>query len=149
MPRLLTKTVVALNLLLLSAAFASADDSDKGFTSIFNGKDLTGWSGRPEFWSVQDGAITGQTTKEKPTNGNTFIIWKDGKLGDFELRLKFRIVGGNSGIQYRSREVGDGTWVISGYQADFDSNGRVDEMDLFQFAEEWYRGKSTETDRNH
>jgi len=123
MPRLITNTVVALNLLLMSAAVARADDADKGFTSIFNGKDLTGWSGRPDFWSVQDGAITGQTTKEKPTNGNTFIIWKDGKLGDFELRLKFRIVGGNSGIQYRSREVGEGSWVIAGYQADFDAGG--------------------------
>jgi hypothetical protein len=47
------------------------------------------------------------------------LIWRNGEVGDFELRLKFRIVGGNSGIQYRSKEVEK--WVIAGYQADIDS----------------------------
>ena len=47
------------------------------------------------------------------------MIWRNGEVGDFELRLKFRIVGGNSGIQYRSKEVEK--WVIAGYQADIDS----------------------------
>ena len=31
---------------------------EKGFTSIFNGKDLTGWEGMPGMWMVKDGAIT-------------------------------------------------------------------------------------------
>lgn len=83
---------------------------------IFNGKDLTGWDGDPRLWSVKDGAIHGQTTKEKPARGNTFIIWRGGKLKDFELKLKFRIQNGNSGVQYRSKEVSK--WVISGYQAE-------------------------------
>lgn len=90
--------------------------------SLFNGKDLSGWEGKKEFWSVQDGAITGQTTQENPTKGNTFLIWKDGKVGDFRLTLKYRIVGGNSGIQYRSKEMGD--YVVGGYQADIDSGDR-------------------------
>lgn len=92
------------------------------FKSIFNGKDLSGWEGKPQFWSVRDGAITGQTTKENPTRGNTFLIWRDGKVDDFELRLKFRIVGGNSGIQYRSKELDD--LVVGGYQADFETGKR-------------------------
>lgn len=91
----------------------------EGFTSLFNGKDLTGWSGDPAIWSVQDNAITGQTTAEKPIKKNTFILWKDGKVADFELRLKFRIDGGNTGIQYRSKDKGD--FVVNGYQADFDA----------------------------
>ena len=44
----------------------------------------------------------GQTTKENPTKGNTFIIWEGGSLGDFELTLDYKIESGNSGIQYRS-----------------------------------------------
>ena len=95
---------------------------ESGFRSIFNGVDLKGWDGNPKFWSVRDGVITGTTTKENPTRGNTFLIWRAGTLSDFELRLQYRIVGGNSGIQYRSREVGK--WVISGYQADFESGSR-------------------------
>jgi len=97
--------------------FSIADDNS--FKPIFDGKSLKGWEGK-DFWSVEDGAITGQTTKEKPTKGNTFIVW-NGKLEDFELKLKFRIVGGNSGIQFRSENLDD--FVVKGYQADFDSAG--------------------------
>jgi hypothetical protein len=95
------------------------DKAPDGAVSLFNGKDLTGWDGNPKFWSVRDGAITGQTTAENPTKSNTFIIWRGGKLGDFELRLRFRYVGGNTGIQYRSKDKGG--WVVNGYQADFDA----------------------------
>ncbi len=106
----------------LAAPAPAADEPDnEGFVSIFDGKSLEGWDGNPKFWSVRDGAITGQTTPENPTQGNTFIIWRQGEVGDFELRLKFRIVGGNSGIQYRSQEPQK--WVIAGYQADFDGDG--------------------------
>ncbi len=95
--------------------------ADDGFESIFDGKSLKGWDGNPEYWRVEDGAIVGQTTPDNPLDGNTFIIYRAGDLANFELRLKFKIQGGNSGIQYRSREVNK--WVISGYQADFDSAG--------------------------
>jgi hypothetical protein len=86
--------------------------------AIFNGKDLTGWDGDPQFWSVQDGAITGLTTAEKPAKGNTFIIWRGGTLKDFELHAPFRLENHNSGIQYRSKDRGK--WVVNGYQADMD-----------------------------
>jgi hypothetical protein len=112
-----TFSQIVLASLLFLPAVASAQD----FKPIFDGQSLKGWDGDPKFWSVKDGAITGQTTKENPTKGNTFIIWKDGELADFELKLKFKIVGGNSGIQYRSKD--NGNWVVGGYQADFDGNG--------------------------
>lgn len=103
------------------ALAASSAFAEEGFKSLFDGKTLKGWEGKTEFWSVEDGAITGRTTKEKPTKGNTFIIWRDGELKDFELQLKFRIVGGNSGIQFRSKDLGN--FVVGGYQADFDGGG--------------------------
>ena len=105
--------------LLLAGVSLAADD--EGFDPIFDGKTLEGWDGNPDFWSVKDGAITGQTTKEKPTKGNTFIIWRKGEVGDFELKLQYKIVGGNSGIQYRSFEVPNEKWVVGGYQGDFEA----------------------------
>src|SRR5687768_16128308 len=93
---------------------------EDGFKSIFDGKELKDWDGNPKFWSVKDGAITGQTTAENPTDGNTFCIWKGGEVGDFELRLKYKIVGGNSGIQYRSKVLDQKGWRVGGYQADFE-----------------------------
>lgn len=113
---------LALSLIALASILSLPATAAEGmFMPIFDGKSLTGWDGNPKFWSVKDGAITGQTTKENPTKGNTFILWKDGALADFELKLKFRIVGGNSGIQYRSKDKSN--WVVGGYQADFDGAG--------------------------
>ena len=104
---------------LIGTQSAQAADDEPGFKSLFNGKDLSGWDGNPKFWSVKDGTITGQTTAENPTSGNTFLIWRDGTVDDFELRLSYKMVGGNSGIQYRSKDFGN--WVVGGYQGDFEA----------------------------
>ncbi|HYG34229.1 MAG TPA: DUF1080 domain-containing protein [Clostridia bacterium] len=101
--------------------------SEAGFQALFNGKDLTGWNGNPKLWSVKDGAITGQTTAENPTKGNTFLIWTNGTFGDFELRCSFKLVPGdakgfaNSGIQYRSRVFDPAEWAVGGYQGDMEA----------------------------
>jgi hypothetical protein len=97
---------------------------------LFNGTDLTGWEGDEKLWTVSNGVIRGQTTKENPAKGNTFLIWRGGTLGDFELRLSFRIKNGNSGIQYRSKQVdtknSPNKWVVAGYQAEIENTpGKV------------------------
>ena len=105
------------SLLALLALASTAFAEDK---NLFNGKDLTGWKGL-DFWSVEDGCITGRTTKEKPTKGNTFLVWQGGDVGDFEFTFKYKIVGGNSGVQYRSKLVDEKGYVVAGYQADFEA----------------------------
>ena len=72
------------------------------------------------FWSVQDGAITGVTTKENPVKTNTFLVW-EGEVGDFELKFKYKIIDGNSGVQYRSKIVDPAYSVVAGYQGDFEA----------------------------
>ena len=72
---------------------------EKGFTSIFNGKDLTGWEGMPGMWMVKDGAIT-----PKQSTINNWVFWRGGQPADFELRLSFRYHSGNSGVQVRTIE---------------------------------------------
>ena len=88
---------------------------------LFNGKDLTGWEGNPKLWSVKDGVIQGQTTAENPTKGNTFLIYTNGEFSDFEIRFSYRIEGGNSGMQYRSKVKDAENWVVGGYQGDFEA----------------------------
>ncbi len=111
----------------LLALSMTATGAESGYVSLFDGKTLKGWKGNAGFWSVQDGAITGQTTPDNPTKGNTFIVWQDGELEDFVLRLKYRIIPGdergaaNSGIQYRSKLMNADNWVVGGYQADFEA----------------------------
>ena len=118
---------------LVSVAFAEGPQSET--KQLFDGKTLDGWDGDSNYWSVEDGAITGRTTPEKKLKHNTFLIWKGGTLKDFELKLKYKLASGNSGVQYRSRD--DGNHRVSGYQADivggandkysgilYDENGR-------------------------
>ena len=111
------------SLLLIAACLVGWSAVSPAFAeeavALFNGTSLDGWEGKPDFWGVQDGAIVGLTTKEKPTKGNTFLIYRKAPVGDFELDLDYRIAGGNSGIQYRSKDHGD--FVVGGYQADFES----------------------------
>ena len=108
---------------LLLALSIAAQAEEK---NLFNGKDLTGWEGLEGFWSVQDGAITGKSTAEKPVAGNTFLIWKDGEVSDFTLTFKFKMTPGNaekfvnSGVQYRSSIIDAAKFAVAGYQADFE-----------------------------
>jgi type 1 glutamine amidotransferase len=108
------------------AARPALPAEEEGFKPIFDGKSLSGWDGDPRFWKVDGEAIVGQTTAENPTQGNTFIIWRRGEVDDFDLRLEFKITGGNSGIQVRSFEnpAEWGKWVIGGYQADIEAGDR-------------------------
>jgi hypothetical protein len=102
----------------------SAPGDERGFVSIFNGKDLTGWDGDPRFWSVRDGVLRGETTPGNDPEHNTFLIYRRQEPKDFLLKLTFRIWGeGNSGVQFRSRDRGD--WEVAGYQAEI-ANDRPD-----------------------
>ena len=84
---------------------------------LFNGTDLTGWDGKPGWWKVVDGALTAESTPDKPCNECNYLIWRGGQPSDFELRADFRLTGaGNSGIQLRSQALAN--WDTSGYQAD-------------------------------
>lgn len=99
--------------LLIPAAWAA--DADR----IFNGRDLANWDGDPRFWSVRDGVLRGETTLAQMAVSNTFLIWRGGVLKDFELTLKVRLRNGNSGVQYRSQDLGK--HVVAGYQAEIDN----------------------------
>jgi hypothetical protein len=140
--------LIALTLAWTSAAVAqtSAPPEPSGMVSLFNGKDLSGWDGDPRLWSVKDGVIHGETTEENPAMGNTFIIWKDGVLKDFDLRLTFRCnATNNSGIQYRSKHITDGNaknkWVVRGYQHEIRNEVKFPNTSSFIYDEGGGRGR--------
>ncbi len=112
--------VIKIALFAVVVALAQHASAQK-FESLFNGRDLTGWDGNPDLWSVEDEAITGRTTAEAPLKFNTFLIWQGKPLEDFQLELQYRIVDGNSGIQYRSRVIDASKWIVGGYQADIEA----------------------------
>ena len=107
-------TIVFL-VLASSTAFAQTQ-------SLFNGKDLDGWRGNSDLWSVVDGTIMGQTEKGQ-IKKNTFLVHEN-PHSNFELTLKYKIVSGNSGIQYRSKVLNEEIFRVSGYQADIEAGVR-------------------------
>ncbi len=120
---------------------------DDDFVALFNGKDLTGWDGDPRLWSVKDGVIHGETTSENVAQGNTCLIWKDGVLKDFDLRITFRCnATNNSGIQYRSKHNVDDTvrnkWVVHGYQYELRNELKFPNTSGFIYDEGGKRGRS-------
>jgi hypothetical protein len=74
----------------------------EGWTSLFDGASLNGWSGDTNYWRVENGAIVVESTCEKPT-GTIYLVWQGGEAADFELKLEMRGEGAavNSGVQYR------------------------------------------------
>ena len=117
------KNILALTLFSLACSAISA----KAQQQLFNGKDLTGWDGQPGWWTVEDGAITSESTPEKRCTKATYLFWTGGEPSDFELTLDFKISpntpNANSGVQIRSERRPD--WDAFGYQADMDGIGNL------------------------
>jgi len=101
-------------LLLLAGPLQAAQEP----VALFDGSTLEGWRGEEGFWSVEDGALTGQSTQAHPAERTTYLVWTKSRVRDFELTLEFKLVGGNSGVQFRSR--GEGPHDLAGYQADLE-----------------------------
>lgn len=112
--------------LVFCVAATTVSAQDDGFVSIFNGKDLTGWSGDPRLWSVEDGAIVGTTDGDakKITQNTSLYYTEDQNIGDFAIKFDYKIAkGGNSGLYYRGWFLeGPEKWRMGGYQGDFDGN---------------------------
>jgi hypothetical protein len=102
-----------------------SSNTSKGFVDIFNGKSLEGWEGDLAYWRVENGILTGEVTPATILKRNTFLIWRGGQPGDFELKVDYRISPkGNSGINYRSVELDTLKYALKGYQADIDGKDK-------------------------
>ncbi|MDA7935033.1 DUF1080 domain-containing protein, partial [Akkermansiaceae bacterium] len=123
-----TNTMIVSNLLMRAAAIVvlgcgSVTAAEGEFQSLFNGRNLDGWDGNPEIWSVHDGVIIGKSEGPSRMKYNQFLIWRGGEVENFEFRAQMKIIGDNSGIQYRSKELpAVGKWAVGGYQCDVHVN---------------------------
>jgi hypothetical protein len=91
----------AWTVLFLIAGGAAAQQPPAGFTSLFNGKDLTGWivpEGDNGHWKVVDGVIDYDARSEAAKDKN---LWSQKEFKDFVLRIDWRITG----TPFRNRDV--------------------------------------------
>jgi hypothetical protein len=106
--------IFALGLIVAAAGSARAADAPvvppKTGTSetikLFNGKDLTGWTGNPKYWSVVDGVIVGKNSDEIKVS--TYLA-TDRKFTDFRLLATVKLVTSemHSGIALWGRTAPD------------------------------------------
>ena len=71
---------------------------------LFDGKTFKGWHTLPGGnWKVEKGMIVGTSEKSDPRHG---LLVTDNIYKDFELRIKYLAVKGNSGLYFLVKEVG-------------------------------------------
>jgi hypothetical protein len=111
------KPALTVALLLCLALSVRAQNKEEGFVPLFDGKTFDGWQGDLKVFRIENGAIVGGSLKDKVKN-NEFLTHQK-EFADFELRLKFKLLGkgANAGIQIRSRRIPNHFEMI-GYQAD-------------------------------
>jgi hypothetical protein len=102
---------------LSAASELWAAAGEEGFVSLFDGKTLTGWEGNRDVFRIDQGALVGGSLTQRVARNEFLCTEKE--YGDFELRLKFKLLGqgANAGVQIRSRRVPNHHEMI-GYQAD-------------------------------
>jgi hypothetical protein len=122
--RFIPLLIGSLAAVLLMAPTARAAD-DEGFTPLFNGKNLDGWTqrGGKAQYQVEDGMIVGTTVPKTP---NSFLC-TDKDYANFILELDFKVDEGlNSGVQIRSESTPDyQKGRVHGYQVEIDTTPRA------------------------
>ena len=114
---------LAVTVLALGAAGNTIAAQTPGvFEPLFDGKTLKGWQALPGgSWQVTDGAIVGTSAKTERRHG---LLMSDKEYSDFVVRLKFRVVKGDSGFYFRSEKV-EHQVGVHGFQAEVDNSPQV------------------------
>ena len=95
---------------------------DGEWEALFDGKSLNGWHKLPGGnWKVEYGAIVGTSSKSEERHG---LLVSDDTYKDFEIRIKYKAIQGNSGLYFRVKEVG-GQYGVEGFQAEIDPMGNA------------------------
>jgi hypothetical protein len=87
------------------------------FVDMFNARDLEGWDFDPAVWTVRDGVICG---RQKGAGPSSVLFWRDSNVADFELHFFFRLIRGNSGVNYRSTRLAG--FDVGGYEFEIYTN---------------------------
>jgi hypothetical protein len=100
--------------------------TDLDFTRLFNGKDLTGWTGDTSGYSVEHGSLVC-----RPDGGGNLLTTSE--HADFSFRFDFKLTsGGNNGVGIRAPLKGDPAYVGMEIQILDDGNERYSTIQPWQ-----------------
>ena len=120
------RKIISTSLVALLATTSSLAESQTLYTELFDGKTLTGLSikGGENLFFVEDGCIVGKGVPSD-IGINTFLA-TDKNYSDFDLKVDFKIISGNSGVQFRSTDKLSRfppRRLVYGYQAEITPGG--------------------------
>ncbi len=103
-------------------------EKSKGFALLFNGKDMTGWTGDTKGYSAKDGKIV---LEPRLSSGNLYTV---GEYGDFILRFEFRLTpGANNGLAIRTPLSGNPAYEAMELQILDNTAPKYKELKPYQF----------------
>ncbi len=112
------------------AATDEVDLTDEGFTTLFNGEDLTGWTGDTIGYVAEEGAIV-VDPERRGGGGNLYTV---DEYDDFVLRFQFRLTSGaNNGLGIRAPLEGDAAYVGMELQILDNSSEQYAELQPYQY----------------
>ena len=121
--KMITGVMLALSIVSGFAADRVQQHAQNESTSsaLFNGKDLSGWTALPGgHWEVKDGVIVGTSAKSEKRHG---MLLSDKQYSNFEVKLEYKALSGNSGFYFRTKRVKRHTVSVAGFQAEIDASG--------------------------
>jgi hypothetical protein len=105
-----------------------AEEKLEGFVPLFNGRDMTGWTGNTTGYHAQDGKMICDPTK---AGGNVYTA---DEYSDFTVRFEFKLApGANNGLGIRAPLSGDAAYVGMEIQILDDSHPKYAGLQPYQF----------------
>lgn len=111
------RTLVGFCLALLAGSALAVEPKSPDAVALFDGRTFQGWEGNLSAFRIEDGAIVAGSLKDRVPRNEFLCTTRS--YGNFELRLKFKVLGqgANAGVQIRSQRIPNHHEMI-GYQAD-------------------------------
>ena len=106
----------------------TAEEKLAGFTPLFNGRDMTGWTGNTTGYYAKDGMMICDPTK---AGGN---VYTSDQYSDFVFRFEFKLTpGANNGLGIRAPLGGDAAYQGMEIQILEDSHPKYAKLQPYQF----------------
>lgn len=108
---------------------AMAQKAEKGFTPLFNGKNLDGWVGNKESYQAKDGMIV-----IEPKGGGGGNLYTEKEYGNFNLRFEFQLTpGANNGLGIHAPLEGDAAYVGKELQILDSEHEKYSKLETYQY----------------
>ena len=130
MNRIFTNVLVFFVTLTVTVACSTTKSLEKGYTSLFNGNDLSGWVGNKESYIAKNGEII--VSPGEGSGGGNLMTEKE--YSNFILRFEFQLTAGaNNGLGIHAPLKGDAAYQGKELQILDNTADKYKELEPYQY----------------